>query len=151
MSSIREDMPLFVRNEGEWDCLYTFVDLDHNVLDQYRVHIICEFPDEDDVAYRQTSTNRWPDGREETTQFEARYDAANKRVTWDNDRMKGALWEVDDMTIYLSFAFHAMPDVRVCEMIQLSACGQHRTRTWHWFRNDALYQRTLVKEKRIAS
>ena len=36
--------------------------------------------------------------------------------------------------------FAAEPDVHVCEMIQLSADGRHRARTWHWFRAGKLYQ-----------
>jgi len=33
-------------------------------------------------------------------------------------------------------------------MIQLSQDGAHRARTWHWFRDEALWRITLVRERR---
>jgi len=58
------------------------------------------------------------------------------------------MWELDDEAMYLTFGFHNDPDVHVTEMIQISPCGQHRGRTWHWFRKNELYQLTLVSEQR---
>ena len=149
MMNIREGMPLFVRNEGEWQSHYTNTDPDCVVLDEYDVHIICEFPDEPYAAYRQTSTNTWADGRTSQFLFEAQYNAERNRITWDSGGLKGELWEIDEATLYLTFSFDDMPDVQVCEMIQLSKCGNHRARTWHWFKDEQLTQRTLVKERRI--
>lgn len=149
MSQIRKDMPLFVRNEGEWACHYEHTDADGNILDQHDVHIRCEFPDDGDVAYRQHTKNIWPDGRTEEIVFDTYYDPKAKAVTWDNGRINGRLWEVDDFTIYLRFGFNDQPDVDICEMIQLSSCGNKRTRTWHWFKNEELFQRTIVTEHRV--
>ena len=53
MTNIREGMPLFVRHEGEWQSRYTNIDPDGAVLDEYDVHIVCEFPDEENLAYHQ--------------------------------------------------------------------------------------------------
>ena len=42
------------------------------------------------------------------------------------------------------------PSLYLYEMIQISDCGTARARTWHWFRNDRLFQRTLVDERRVS-
>jgi hypothetical protein len=34
-------------------------------------------------------------------------------------------------------------------MIQISPDDNHRARTWHWFKNDQIYQRTLIQEERV--
>jgi hypothetical protein len=34
-------------------------------------------------------------------------------------------------------------------MIQISRNGQHRARTWHWFRDDVMFKITLTKERRM--
>jgi hypothetical protein len=59
------------------------------------------------------------------------------------------MWELDDRTIYLNFAFADQPDVDVCEMIQLAGNDIDRARTWHWFRAGKLFQLTLVDERRL--
>lgn len=149
MTNIREGMPLFVRHEGEWQSRYTNIDPDGAVLDEYNVHIVCEFPDEENLAYHQTSTNTWSDGRTTQFIFGAQYNEKRNRITWDSGGLKGELWELDETTLYLTFTFDDIPNVYVCEMIQLSKCGKHRARTWHWFKDEQLTQRTLVKEHRL--
>ena len=147
MNPIEANMPVLYRHRGRWEGTYRFVDTSNQLLDQYDFRIHCEFPDDPDVAYRQTSEYFWPDGRQQTLCFEAQY--RDGRVVWDNGRIAGKLWELDDETVYLTFGFHDDPDVHVTEMIQISPCGQHRGRTWHWFRKFELYQVTLVEERRV--
>ena len=36
------------------------------------------------------------------------------------------------------------------EMIQMSDDGLTRARTWQWFKNDRLFQRTLIDETRVS-
>ena len=43
-----------------------------------------------------------------------------------------------------------MPGSYLYEMIQISAGNDQRARTWHWFMNDELVNRTCIKEARIA-
>ena len=38
------------------------------------------------------------------------------------------------------------PDMYLYEMIQLSADSTSRARTWHWFKKDRCFQRTLIDE-----
>jgi hypothetical protein len=35
------------------------------------------------------------------------------------------------------------------EMIHISADNNYRARTWHWFKDHQIYQRTLVQEQRV--
>jgi hypothetical protein len=58
------------------------------------------------------------------------------------------MWEVDDFTLYLRFGYRDDPTIEVCEMIQISKDGQNRARTWHWFRDEKLFQVTLTNERR---
>jgi hypothetical protein len=38
--------------------------------------------------------------------------------------------------------------VGLYEMINLDPTGNHRTRTWHWLKDGACFQRTLINETR---
>jgi len=55
-----------------------------------------------------------------------------------------------DRTLYIRFGFAGDPGGYVCEMIQLSPDGLHRARSWHWFRDHALWRTTLVREHRVS-
>ncbi len=147
MSNIlRTEMPLLVRHEGIWVGTYRHVAPDLTVLDQHDFRIAVEFPEDGSCDYRQTSHYRWDDGRTDDIVFEASY--RDKKLIWDYGRIKGELWAIDEATLYLWFTFTDQPDVRVYEMIQLSPDGRHRARTWHWLRQHALFQLTLVSERR---
>lgn len=148
MNPVVQNLPLVYSNRGRWTGAYTFVDVMGVVLDQYNFDIDCEFPeDEPEVHYRQSSHYDWPDGRTQDLVFEACYE--DRVLVWDNGRIAGRMWEIDDETIYLTFRFIDDPAVHVTEMIQMSPCRQHRARTWHWFRDHILFQRTLVHEARV--
>jgi hypothetical protein len=36
-------------------------------------------------------------------------------------------------------------------MITIGETGDHRARTWHWFKHGRLYKRTLCDERRICA
>jgi hypothetical protein len=74
----------------------------------------------------------------------------NSRATifWDTDRILGRAWEIDPRTVMLTWTRKGEPQTYLYEMIQISADGQDRGRTWHWFENDVLVKRTCIKEKR---
>jgi hypothetical protein len=85
----------------------------------------------------------------EERHFPARY--ANYRIYWDNELIQGQAWEVDERTIVLTWSRKDEPGVYLYEMIQLSGDDTHRARTWHWFRDDQLFRRTLITETRLVS
>ena len=144
--SIREKMPLLARHEGEWLGEYIYVDNEGNVIDRHQSHLTCRFPTEGAYDYWQTNRYTWVDGRTEEIQFPANYH--DGRIWFDNARLEGSAWEIDDMTIVLTWHYRDQPNDPLYEMIQLSADGQHRARTWHWFTDGQIVKRTIIKETR---
>ena len=51
--------------------------------------------------------------------------------------------------VILWFGYKQFPDLYLYEMIQISPDNNHRARTWHWFKNNQIYQRTLIQEERV--
>ena len=147
MNPIQTNMPLLARHAGIWEGEYTHLAPDRTVQDQHLFRILVELPEDREAAYRQTSHYWWPDGRTQQLRYEARY--AEGRLAFDTGRIHGRLWEIDDRTLYMRFAFHADPAGYVCEMLQLSPDGRNRARTWHWFREEVLWRITLVRERRV--
>lgn len=150
MSTFRQRMPLVASNEGEWAGTYTFISPSGEVSDTYDFRITLTIGDDDARAYRQESNYRWPDGRTKSRVFEAAYDPAANRLVWDNGRIAGRLWEIDDTTFYLCFGFADMPGVECHEMVQMFGGGATRGRTWLWYRDERLFRYVLIDERRTA-
>lgn len=146
MADLRKEMPLLARHEGVWEGVYTHVDTDNNVIDRHKSRLQCTFPSESE--YYQINTYTWDDGRTEEIHFPSTY--RDGKIWWDNERIIGNCWEADPQTIMLRWERKDLPNAYLYEMIQLSADGNDRARTWHWFENDELYKRTCIKEKRVA-
>ena len=58
--------------------------------------------------------------------------------------------DTNNRTTVLNWTRTGDPDLYLYEMIQISDCGTKRARTWHWFKNDELFSRTLVDERKIS-
>lgn len=145
---IREGMPLLARHEGEWEGTYTYVDNDGRVIDRHASHLTCTITP--DGNYHQVNRYAWPDGRREQHDFPATYqDAPSPRIVFDTERIAGHAWQVDERTIVLTWSYKTDPENYLYEMIQLSADGKHRARTWHWFDRDQIVRRTLIREERV--
>ncbi|MCG8421630.1 MAG: DUF3598 domain-containing protein [Proteobacteria bacterium] len=144
---IRQEMPLLARHAGEWKGTYLHVDADATIIDQHRSHLICTFPEDGPHQYFQTNIYEWRDGRREKFDFPAIY--RDRRIWWDTERIVGSAWEIDENTIVLTWTRKDLPGASLYEMIQLCPEGHHRARTWHWFKDGELYQRTLIKEERF--
>ena len=146
MSNIRDEMPALVRHEGDWIGTYTTVDNEGKILDTNKSHLTCEFPENADYPYFQTNRYTWADGKYQEYQFPGMYQ--DKTLLFDTERITGKAWEADNNIIILYFSYKDIADAYIYEMIHLSACNNHRARTWHWFKNGEIYQRTLIKEER---
>lgn len=144
MTGIDQALPLLARNAGRWLGTYTHCGPGLEVQDRHDFSIEVSFPDA--RTYRQESHYVWPDGRRQSLAFEGVLEG--EAIVFDNGRIAGRMWALDAETLYLKFRFSAEPQVHVCEMIQLSADGRDRARTWHWFRGRVLFRRTLVEERR---
>jgi len=147
MSNIREGMPVLVRHAGDWVGTYTLVDTIGNILDTHQSHLSCQFPEDGTYPYYQINRYTWSNGKKEEHHFPARYE--DKKLLFDTDRLQGKAWEVDDATVILWFAYKSFPDMYLYEMIQISPDNNYRARTWQWFKNYQVYQRTLIQEQKV--
>ncbi|WP_017325160.1 DUF3598 family protein [Synechococcus sp. PCC 7336] len=148
MSAIRAEMPVLVRHEGTWAGTYTIIDNDGNIIDKHKSQITCKFPEEDASSpYFQTNRYEWPDGKVQEYQFPGTY--RDKSLWFDTERIHGRAWEADDSIVILWFSYKDIADVYVYEMIHINSGNARRARTWHWFRDGEIYQRTLIEEERI--
>jgi len=145
--SIRDEMPVLVRHEGDWVGTYTVIDNQGNILDKYNSHLTCQFPEDSPYPYYQTNRYQWADGKREEYQFPGMY--CDKKLWFDTERIDGCAWEADDTTIILHFTYKNMPEMSLYEMILISPCNNYRARTWHWLKNNQIYQRTLTQEERL--
>jgi len=147
MSNICLEMPVLARHEGEWSGNYTVVDITGKIIDQHDSYLSCQFPENSPFSYHQINRYTWSNGKEEEHQFPGIYQ--DKKLWFDTERIQGKAWEVDDSSVILWFGYKQVPDLYLYEMIQISPDNNHRARTWHWFKNHQIYQRTLVQEERV--
>ena len=146
MSNIKEEMPVLVRHEGDWKGNYTVVNTAGEIIDKYESHLTCQFPENDDYPYYQTNRYSWADGKKEEYTFPGKYE--DKKLIFDTERILGKAWEADDSTILLFFSYKGVSNAYVYEMINISPCNNYRCRTWHWFKDNQVFQRTLIQEER---
>jgi hypothetical protein len=147
MSTIREEMPVLARHEGDWVGTYILVDTEGKILDKHESHLTCQFPTDGSYSYYQINRYKWTDGKQEEHKFPGTY--RDKTLWFNTERIEGKAWEVDNSTIILWFSYKGMPGMYLYEMIQISPCNNYRARTWQWFKNDQIYQRTLIQEERM--
>ncbi len=139
-------MPAMLRHEGTWEGVYRFVDLAGNVTDKYASRVECHFPDEGPYAYVQKNRYAWDDGR--IAEFEFGGELRGDRMWWDTERFSGYGWTTPGDIIMLTLDRKDEPGVSFTEMIVLAPDPDYRARTWHWFRDGKLFQRTLCDERR---
>ncbi len=145
---IREDMPLLARHEGVWDGTYKYYNAAGTLVDEHKSRLFCRFSEDTKYPYHQTNYYTWADGRQDIRDFPAEY--RDKRVWWNNDLIIGSAWEVsedhENRAMMLYWQRTGDPSLYLYEMIQISADGQNRCRTWHWIRNGILETRTAIEE-----
>lgn len=146
--SFAENMPLLARHEGVWDGTYSYFNAANEKIDEHASRLLCRITGDDDTPYHQTNHYRWSDGRYETRDFPATY--RDGRIWWDNKLIQGWAAEVPldsfNRTMMLYWQRTGDPSLYLYEQIQISDCGQHRCRTWHWIRNGQLETRTAIQE-----
>lgn len=143
---LEDTMPAMLLHEGVWTGTYRYVDVAGNVTDQYESRIECTFPDAGPFAYVQKNRYTWDDGREQAYEFGGELRGA--RLWWDTERFSGYGWQTDDDILMLTLDRKDEPGVLFTEMIMLAPNRDYRARTWHWFRDGKLFQRTLCDERR---
>ncbi|MCC5660167.1 DUF3598 family protein [Nostoc sp. XA010] len=147
MSNIREGMPVLARHEGDWVGTYTLVDTTGKILDSHESHLSCQFPENGPHPYYQINRYKWSDGKQEEHEFPGSY--KDNKLWFDTDRIQGKAWEADDSIVILWFSYKTNPEMSLYEMIYISPDNNNRARTWHWFKNNKIFQRTLIQEERV--
>lgn len=147
MSDIRKAMPALFRHQGIWEGTYRTVTVSGKEVDFHHSRIIVSFPAEGPHAYLQQNTFWWPDGRRMEALHPGSY--RDGKLWWDTDLIRGHAFQGDDRTCILTWTRNDTPDAHLYELIAISEDNQTRARTWHWFRGGAVYQRTLVDERRV--
>jgi hypothetical protein len=142
-------MPALVRHRGVWEGVYRVVDAKGQLLDWHHSRIEVQFPNHGEHDYLQDNHFWWPDGRELRVAHPAI--CRGGVLLWDTEHIKGRAWSVDDRSTVLTWQRHDSPGTELYELIVINAGNDQRTRTWHWMRDGALYQRTLIDEKRVAA
>lgn len=141
-------MPAMRKHEGVWTGVYTHVDAQGRILDQHDTRIVCEFPKVGPVIYAQHNLFTWSDGKQLRNYLPGTLE--NGKLWWDTPTFKGYAWETHDDVIMLNLTRKDEPGAYFIEAIILGATGTHRSRTWHWFKDGALYKRTLCEEQRVS-
>lgn len=143
-----EAMPTMRRHAGVWEGVYTHLDADAAVIDRHRSRVECIFPDSGPFAYIQRNLFTWDDGREQRAELPGAY--KDEKLWWDTDTFSGCAWETDFGVILLNLQRKDVPGANFFEMITLGDRGDHRSRTWQWFKDGKLFRRTLCEEKLIS-
>ncbi len=146
-SPLADIMPAMLMHEGRWSGIYRHVDARNREIEQHRAMIECRFPTTGPYAYVQKNHFIWDDGRE----YRATLNGVLRdgKLWWDTDTFDGCGWESDFGLILLNLNRKDEPGVNFYEIICMGDDGNHRARTWHWFRNGRLIRRTLCDEQRV--
>jgi len=139
--------PAMRAHEGIWEGTYRHLDAAGALEDQHAARVVCAFPDDGQVFYRQTITFSWADGRAREAVFDGVI--RGDTVWFDTPTFHGKSWETHDGLILLNLVRKDEPGANFFEIICMGEDGQSRARTWHWFRDGALYRRTLCDEVRV--
>lgn len=140
------DFPAMRAHAGIWEGTYTHLDQEGVVEDRHRARVVCEFPENGEVFYRQHIFFEWEDGRVRDDRFDGVI--RDGAVWFDTPTFHGRSWETDAGIVLLHLDRKDEPDACFQEVILMGEGGRHRARTWHWFRDGRLFRRTLCDEVR---
>ena len=140
-------MPAMLRHQGTWSGIYRHVDPGNNELDRHKATVECIFPTSGPYAYVQKNHFTWQDGRE----YQATLNGVLRdgKLWWDTETFDGCGWETEFGLILLNLNRKDEPGANFYEIICLGEDGNHRARTWHWFKDGQLIKRTLCDEQRV--
>jgi len=151
---IREKLPLVADQEGVWDGEYVHFDAEHREIDRHRSRLVCRLFDGADGEARLVQSNiyHWDDGSREIRYFDGVF--RDDRIWISNELIDGwtASIGLDETgrSLMVAWVRVAEPDFRFYELITMAEDNDAKNRTWHWYRNGRLFQRTLINEVRVA-
>ena len=140
------DFPVFARHAGVWEGTYTLIDAKTGeILDHHKSKLTCNTNGID--HYHQQNVYTWEDGRVETKEFPGEF--KDGALRFDNPRLKGQAFEVDDDVIMLTWVYKDSPQDAYYEIITLES-DTHRCRTWQHFENGEFAKLTVIDERKTA-
>lgn len=142
------EFPAHRAHEGIWEGTYRHLGADGALEEMVRSRVVCEFPTQGEVFYRQSIELTNAAGEVHMAQFDGV--ARGDHVWFDTPTFRGRSWESEDGVILLNLARKDEPGAHFVEVIILAEGGKTRARTWHWFKAGALYRRTLCDEVRVS-
>lgn len=154
MNVIAERHPIIADQGGVWDGEYLHLDANHAVVDRHRSRLVCRLHDGDDgvAGLSQTNIYTWPNDEQEIRYFEGVY--SGDRIWIKNELIDGWTGAVSldstNRTIMVGWTRRNEPGFRFYEMITVADDGNAKNRTWHWYRDGRLFQRTLINEVRVS-
>ncbi len=154
MGIIATSMPLITDTAGVWEGEYVHIDENHQEFDRHQARLLIRIDDESDTEarLRQTNIYTWSNNEHEIRYFEGNY--RDDRIWFNNALIDGWTRTIDmdptGRTMMVAWTRPAEPGFRYYEIIIFSEDGQSRNRTWHWYRNDRLFQRTLINEHKVS-
>jgi hypothetical protein len=141
-----EAFPVFARHMGVWEGTYTRIDTrTGEILDKHKSRLTCKILE--DGSYWQQNEYFWDDGKTEVKVFPGEF--KDNALKFDNERLKGEAFEVDQNTIVLTWVNKHEPDVRYAEIITLES-DSHRCRVWQHFENGEFTKVTVIDERKVS-
>jgi hypothetical protein len=163
MQHIKDKFPIMAQGEGVWEGEYIYIDNDCTVLDRHKSLLYCIYPTDQPHIYQQKNTYTWGNGREVSVSFEFRLDT-DGTLQWNSQRNVGFVWDERELyegygTIRVTWRRSSqpgtsavdLPNATIFELIQQMPETNERARVWQWFVDKKLVQRTLIRERRIAT
>jgi len=162
MGIITDTMPLIASQAGVWEGNYLHLDANNKEIDRHQSRLVCRLFDnnkgrnKNEARITQSNIYTWSDGTQEIRYFEAFL--AGNRFVLKNDLIDGWMATLDQdtntcqtgSTIFVQWTRPSEPGFHYYEMITVADDGLSKNRTWHWYRNNELFQRTVVNERRIS-
>ena len=141
------DFPGHRAHKGIWEGAYRYVDATGATEELIQSRVVCTFPEEPEVFYRQEIELKHEDG----SITRAGFDGAHRgdHLWFDTPTFVGKSWETPDGLVWLNLQRKDVPGAYFIEVIILAGGGERRARTWHWFKDGALFRRTLCDEVRV--
>jgi hypothetical protein len=152
MGVITKTMPLVADQAGVWDGEYVHLDANHTIIDRHKSRLVCRLHEDDPSAAKLAQSNiyTWADGTQEIRYFETLF--KDDRLWVENDLIKGWVGpdnlDLTKRTILVGWVSKLDPTLSFYEFITVAADGNAKNRTWHWYRDGQLFQRTVINEKR---
>ncbi len=154
MGVITDAMPMVADQAGVWDGEYVHVNEKHEVIDRHKSRLVCRLQEDDPANAKLAQTNiyTWADGSREIRYFETLF--KGDRLWVDNDLIKGWVGmdalDLTNRTILVGWVSKLDPGLSFYEFITVALGGNAKNRTWHWYREGRLFQRTVINEVRTS-